>query len=93
MEGQRHVIRDLLDGERRRLLEKLDQRIALQRKNAMTKLVEIVDRKLRENEDLTELSLATGEIFDRARQEFTSSFVAIVDSTFNIRITRSASAR
>jgi replication-associated recombination protein RarA len=55
IEEQRHVIRDLLDGERRRILEKLEQRIALQRKNAMTKLVEIVDRKLRENEDLVEL--------------------------------------
>ena len=80
IEGQRRVIRDLLEGERRRLRDQLEQRIDLLRKNTMAKLVEIVDQQFREQEDLRELSQAIGETFDSARQELTSSFVAIVNS-------------
>jgi GTPase Era involved in 16S rRNA processing len=80
IEGQRCIIRDLLDGERRRLREQLEQQIDLLRRSAMSKLVEIVDQRLRENEDPGELSQAIGETFDTARQELTASFVAIFDS-------------
>jgi hypothetical protein len=80
IEGQRRIIRDLLDGERRRLREQLEQQIDLLRKSAMAKLVEIVDQRLRQNEDPGELSQAIGETFDTARQELTASFVAIFDS-------------
>ena len=79
IEGQRRIIRDLLDGERRRLREQLEQQIDLLRKSAMSKLVEIVDQRLRENEDPGELSQAIGETFDTARQKLTASFVAIFD--------------
>jgi GTPase Era involved in 16S rRNA processing len=80
IEGQRRVIHDLLDGERRRLRGQLEQRIELLRKNAATKLAEFVDQQPRESEDLKELSQAIGETFDASRQEFSSSFVAIFDS-------------
>ncbi len=80
IEGQRHVIRDLLDGERRRLRDQLEQRIALLRKSATAKLVEIADQQLREEMDIRELSQAIGETFDTARQEFTTSFVVTFDT-------------
>jgi GTP-binding protein EngB required for normal cell division len=79
-EGQRRIIRDLLEGERRRLREQLEQQIDLLRRSAMAKLIELVDQRLRENEDPGELSQTIGETFDTARQELTASFVAIFDA-------------
>jgi len=91
IEGQRRVIRDLLDGEQRRLRDELERRIALLRKNATAKLVEVLDQKLGEQGDFAELSRAIGESFDSARQELTCSFIAMVDSALKDHQRRMAS--
>ena len=80
IEEQRRIIRDLLEGERRRLRNQLEERIELLRNSARAKMTEAVDRQILGNDNLGELGQALAEIFDTARQELSTSFVAIVDS-------------
>jgi GTPase Era involved in 16S rRNA processing len=83
IEVQRRIIRDLLEGERRRLRNQLEERIELLRKNAMTTLSSIIDPKMLESKDFQYLGRAMTEVFDKAGQEFVSSFVAAINSTLN----------
>jgi hypothetical protein len=83
IEGQRRVIRDILEGERRRLREQLEERTKELRDAAKSKLTEMVGAQMRQEENLQPVSQALMEIFDAARQEFSTSFAGIVDSTLN----------
>ena len=80
IEEQRRTIRDLLKGERRRLRDQIEERIDLLRNSAKAQTTEAVERQTPNNADLGELGQMLAEIFDIARQEFSTSFVAIVNS-------------
>jgi 8-oxo-dGTP pyrophosphatase MutT (NUDIX family)/GTP-binding protein EngB required for normal cell division len=83
IEAQRRIIRDLLGGERRRLREQVEERTKALRNTAKSKLTEIVGAQARQEGNMPALSQAISEIFDAARQEFSASFAAIVDTTLN----------
>ncbi len=84
IEVQRRTIRDLLDGERRRLRDQLEERTELLRKAATTTLTKIVDVHMAEGKAASQvLAPAVTEVFDNAREEFVSSFVTAINATLN----------
>lgn len=80
IEGQRRTIRDLLEGERRRLRDKLEELIQRLRVSARAEMTACMDRQLPNGDDPGELGRMLAEIFDRARQDLSSAFVAAVDT-------------
>jgi len=79
VEGQRRTIRDLLDGERRRLRDQLEEQIERLRNSARAAMIEAINQLMPNSDDLSELSRTLGNLFDDARQAFSTSFIAIVD--------------
>jgi hypothetical protein len=77
---QRRITGDILDGERRRLRDELEQRIESLRAEAKSQLTAAVAKKALGSLESQTLSETITAVFDPARQEFASSFAETVHS-------------
>lgn len=89
IEGQRHIVQDLLAGEQRRLVAELKSRTDKLHDEVCAKLSKIVDDELGKTESPAwtaeaqrRLAVAIEAAFDQAREELIRSFSADVNAAF-----------